>query len=395
MAMVQRAWDRAVCDLGSLFLLEGSGPERYTPAAGLPEYQALFGRDSLMTACQCGLLGPDMLRGTLLTLRRWNATAYDDRYDEQPGKIVHQHQRSPLALLGKTPFRHYYGDYTAPALFLIGLASDFAWTGDAGLIRSTDEEITRTLTWMDRDGDLDGDGLYEYQTRAGNWGIKNQGWKDSAQAILYPDGRTVPDPIALIEIQGAYYAAKRLMGLAYRAISEAARGTALLEQAAALKRRVNERFWLPDEQYVALALDPDKKPVRTIACDPGQALIYGVLDRDKAQAVARRLLAPDLFSGWGVRTLSSGHPAYNPLSYHLGSVWPLANAMIAAGLKLYGFIPELHALAKGLFEATGLFDLGRLPETFGGHPRDASTPIPASIRRRVPRRPGRPARLFR
>ncbi|MFO1432734.1 MAG: glycogen debranching N-terminal domain-containing protein [Candidatus Competibacteraceae bacterium] len=281
-AMVQRAWDRAACDLGSLFLLEGNGPERYMPAAGIPEYQALFGRDSLMTAGQCGLLGPDMLRGTLLTLRRWNATAYDDRYDEQPGKIVHQHQRSPLALLGKTPFRHYYGDYTAPALFRIDLASDFAWTGDVGLIRSTDEEITRTLTWMDRDGDLDSDGWYEYQTRAGNWGIKNQGWKDSAQAILYPDGRTVPDPIALIAIQGAYYAAKRLMGLAYRAIGEAARGTALLEQAAALKRRVNEHFWLPDEQYVALALDPDKKPVRTIAGDPGQALIYGVLERDKA-----------------------------------------------------------------------------------------------------------------
>jgi glycogen debranching enzyme len=368
--LVQTAWERAAADLGSLHLLEGEGPERFTPAAGIPKYTGLFGRDTLITAWQSALLNPATLRGTLRLIAKWNAEEYDDRYDAQPGKVLHQHQLSPLALLGKNAFLHYYGDYSAAGLFLFGLANDLAHSGDKEFFLSMRDKALATLEWMDRDGDSDHDGFYEYQTRAGKLGTKNQGWKDSEQAILYPDGRVVADPIAVCEVQGLYYAAKQAMGLAFAAVGEHARATDLLAQADALKRRFNDRFWLEEEQFIALALDPDKRPVKSVASNPGGCLAYGIVDADKAQAVADRLMAPDMFSGWGIRTLSSEHPAFNPLAYHLGTVWPFENATTAYGLKRYGFDPMLHRVAKGLFDASELFHLDRLPEVFGGHQRD-------------------------
>ncbi len=368
--VVQTTWDRAAADLGSLQLLEGEGPERFTPAAGIPNYIALFGRDTLTASWQSALLNPATLRGTLRLIGKWNAREYDDTFDAQPGKVLHQRQLSPLALLGKKPFLHYYGDYSAPGLFLLGLATDLAHSGDKEFFRSMRDKALGTLEWMDRDGDLDHDGFYEYKTRAGNSGTKNQGWKDSGQAILYADGRMVADPIAVCEIQGLYYAAKQAMAVAFAAVGEHARATDLLSQADALKRRFNDRFWLEEERFIALALDPDKRPVRSIADNPGACLAYGIVDSDKAQAIADRLMAPDMFSGWGIRTLSSEHPAYNPLAYHLGTVWPFANALTGFGLKRYGFDPMLHRLARSLFDATQLFHLDRLPEVFGGHPRD-------------------------
>jgi len=367
---VQTAWDRAAADLGSLHLLEGEGPERFTPAAGIPNYTGLFGRDTLVAAWQSALLNPATLRGALRLVGKWNATEYDDRYDAQPGKVLHQRQLSPLALLGQNPFLHYYGDYSAPGLFLLGLATDLAHSGDAAFFRSMRDKALATLEWMDRDGDSDHDGFYEYQTRAGKLGTKNQGWKDSEQAILYPDGQIVEDPLAVCEIQGLYFAAKQAMALAFAAVGEHARAADLRAQADALKRRFNDRFWLEPERFVALALDPNKRPVRSIASNPGACLAYGILDADKARAVAERLMAPDMFSGWGIRTLSSEHPAYNPLAYHLGTVWPFENATTGFGFKRYGFDSMLHRLAKGLFDATELFHLDRLPEVFGGHPRD-------------------------
>ena len=367
---VQTAWDRAAADLRGLHLLEGKGEERFTPAAGIPNYTGLFGRDTLVAAWQSALLNPATLRGTLRLVGKWNAAEYDDRYDAQPGKVLHQRQLSPLALLGKNPFLHYYGDYSAPGLFLLGLADDLARSGDKEFFLSMRDKALATLEWMDRDGDADHDGFYEYQTRAGKSGTKNQGWKDSEQAILYPDGQMVEDPIAVCEVQGLYYAAKQAVALAFAAVGEHARAADLRAQADALKRRFNDRFWLAEERFIALALDPDKRPVRSIASNPGGCLAYGIIDADKAQAVAERLMAPDMFSGWGIRTLSSEHPAYNPLAYHLGTVWPFENATTGLGLKRYGFDAMLHRLAKGLFDATELFHLDRLPEVFGGHPRD-------------------------
>lgn len=368
---VQAAWDRAAADLGSLQLLEGDGPERFAPAAGMPKYSGLFGRDALMAAIQSVLLNPATLRGTLSLLGKHQARERDDRFDAEPGKILHQRELGPLELLGRTPFRHYFGDYSAPGLFLLGLATDFAATGDTEFFLAQRDKALAVLEWMERDGDRDGDGFYEYETRAGKKGIKNQGWKDSEQAILYEDGSLVRDPIATCEVQALYYAAKQALGLAFIAAGERDRGAELLASAAELKRRFNDRFWMPDKAYVALALDPEKRLVRSVASNAGQCLTYGILDTDKAAAVAARLMAPDMFSGWGIRTLSSGHPAYNPLAYHLGTVWPFANALIGFGLKRYGFTSELHRLARALFEASGLFHLDRLPEVFGGHIRDS------------------------
>jgi glycogen debranching enzyme len=373
--MVQDAWDRAVSDLGSLPLYDGQGPEIYTPAAGIPIYQALFGRDTLTTVWQAGLVSPLMLRGTLETLAHWLGSKRDDRYDEQVGRVIHQHQLSPLALLGLTPFLRYYGDYAGPGLFLIGLGWDFMLTGDRDFQRRMQPHALRVLEWMDREGDRDGDGFYEYETRAGDWGTKNQGWKDSDEAVLYLDGACVPNPIASVEIQGYYFVAKQLIGQTFLAMGDVARGLDLIRQAEDLKKRFNQAFWL-EEGALALALDAEKRQVPTIASNMGHCLACGIVDQDKAAAVAGRLMAPDMFTGWGIRTLSSLHPAYNPFAYHLGSVWPSENGSIAFGFKRYGLNGLVHDLARGLFEATLIFDENRLPEAMGGHARDRRHPHP-------------------
>lgn len=373
---VQTAWDRAAGDLRALQLGDGEGEERFTPAAGAPNYIALFGRDALVAGWQSLLLNPATLRGSLGLVGAWTATTYDPKFDAQPGKVLHQRQLGPRALSGKTPFRHYYGDHSASGLFLTTLASAFAWSGDAGFFGSFRDLALRTLDWLDRDGDLDGDGFYEYQNLAGPEGLKNQGWKDSNDAILYPDGQLVPDPIALCEIQALFYAAKRAMAAAFRCVGEDRLADDLAGQAAALKRRFNETFWMPDEGFLGLALDPAKTLVRTIASNPGDCLAYGIVDEDKAVAIADRLMRKDLYSGWGIRTLGASHPAFNPLGYHIGSVWPSSNAITARGFARYGFSQHLHTLARGLFEASRLFELSRLPELFGGHRRDADHPHP-------------------
>jgi glycogen debranching enzyme len=373
---VQAAWDRAATDLWSLQSLRGHGDEQFTPMAGIPKYTALFGRDALTAGVQSTLLNASTLQGALLSVGAWTAKETDDHFDAQPGKVLHQRQLSPLALLGKTPFLHYYGDYSAPGLYILGAALHFAHTGDRRAFDAVKDKVCATLDWMDRDGDIDGDGFYEYRTLAGKAGIKNQGWKDSSQAILYPDGSYVRDPIAVAEVQGLYYAAKQSLACVFRATGESARADDLFEQAAALKKRFNQRFWMPDERFFALALGPDKKQVKTIASNIGSCLAYGIIDEDKAQAVADRILRPDMFSGWGVRTLSSEHPAYNPLAYHLGTIWPMSNAHICFGLKRYGFNAAFHQVAKAVFDATEIFEYDRLPEVYGGHPRGKRHPHP-------------------
>ena len=211
---------------------------------------------------------------------------------------------------------------------------------------------------------------------AGKAGIKNQGWKDSSQAILDADGSFVRDPIAVAEVQGLYYAAKRALACALQMMGASGSAAELFEQAGALKRRFNAEFWMPEQRFFALALGPDKKQVKTIASNIGSCLGYGIIDEDKAQAVADRMLAPDMFSGWGVRTLSSEHPAYNPLADHLGTVWPVANAHLCFGLKRYGLNEALHKIARATFDATQIFEFDRLPEVYGGHPRGKRCPHP-------------------
>ena len=371
--VVQAAWDRAAADLASLQLQEGPGAQPHMVVAGMPNYTGLFGRDAYVAALQSTLLTPATLRGALEVITPLNATETNDDLDAEPGKVLHQRQLGPLAQLGLSPFLHYYGDQSTPGLFLLAAATEFAHTGDAAFLRSLKAALGGTLAWLRHNQDERG--FFPYQTRSTR-GVKNQGWKDSGEAVLYPDGSFVANPIAMADIQALYYAGQQALGLAFLSIGDQAEGASLLAEAAALKQRFNQAFWMPAERFFAMALDGDGHQVRSIGSEPGACLAYGIVDADKAGAVAERLLAPDLFSGWGIRTLSSEHPAYNPFAYHLGTVWPFSSAIAAFGLRRYGFDEAMFAVAEGLFAASQVFDLDRLPEVFGGHARDARHPHP-------------------
>jgi glycogen debranching enzyme len=373
---VQRAWDRAVADLGALALGDGATDAELTiPAAGLPLYGTLFGRDALTAAGQSLIASPVLAEGALRLLARYLGTKEDPFYDEQPGRVPQQVRDDPLALLGLTPWLHDYGDYAAPCAFLVLLGSHHLVVGDPEFTRELLEPARRVLDWLDQRADLDGDGFPEYKTRSPK-GQRHQGWKDAGNAVVYQDGRQVEPPIASCEIQGYWYAAKLLMAEVFLALGEPSRAFELFRQAEDLKHRFNERFWMPDERFIAFALDAQKQQVKSIVSNAGHCLATGIADKQHAADVVRRLLAPDMFSGWGIRTLSADHPAYNPFSYHLGSVWPVENATTAFGMKRYGFTAGCNRVAQAMFDAAALFEHHRLPETFGGHPRDARHPHP-------------------
>lgn len=374
--VVQRAWDRAVADLAALGLGQGETPAEWiVPAAGIPLYGTLFGRDALTMAGQALLLSPDLAEGALRLLARYVGSKDDDFYDEQPGRVPQQVRDDPLALLGLTPWLHDYGDYAAPCAYLVLLGGYHLTVGDNSRVREFLEPARRVLDWLDTRADLDGDGFLEYKTRS-PVGQTHQGWKDSGDAVRYADGRPAEPPVAACEMQGYWYVAKLLMAEVFLALGEPARAFELYRQAADLKERFNERFWLPDERFYAFALDADKQPVRSVASNVGHCLATGIIAAEHAADVVARLMAPDMFSGWGIRTVSAHHPAYNPIKYHLGSIWPSENATIAFAMKRYGFTDEANRLVQSLFEASTLFEHARLPETFGGFPRDAAHPHP-------------------
>jgi glycogen debranching enzyme len=299
----------------------------------------------------------------------------DDWRDEEPGKMIHQASDGPLAALGITPFHRYYGDYATPPDFLIMLGQYRAWTNDVDTIRTLLPAARKAIDWLDRYGDLDGDGFIEYVCRSEK-GVKNQGWKDSPDGIIDEQGNIVENPIAASELQAYWYVGLQQAALAFFSAGDRGYALDLLSRARALKQRFDRSFWLEDEGFYALALGPDKRPIRTIASNAGHLLAAGIVPSAKARRVARRLMEPDLFSGWGIRTVSSEHPAYNPFSYHLGSVWPVESGTIALGLARYGCFDELHRLAEGLFAASELFVDNALPEALGGLPRDAAHPHP-------------------
>ncbi len=371
----QRSYRRAVQDLAALALHEGGAEERSAFAAGIPFYQNLFGRDLLTTGWQALLATPALLRSAVLVCERYQGIKNDDFRDEQPGRIIQQVRTGPLNLLQLNPRGRYYSDYASPADFLVALGQQFMWTGDRDILRAHLPAAERVLHWLDACADLDGDGFYEYQTRSPQ-GDRNQGWKDSERAIPESDGTDAPLPIATCEVQGYVYAGKQQLGAALLALGKLRQGTRLLREAAELKRRFNRAFWMPEEGYLALALDGQKRQVGSVASNAGHCLATGIVDREHAPAIAGRLMAPDLFSGWGVRTLSADHPAYNPFSYHLGSVWTVEQATIAFGLKRYGFGQHANALAQGSFELADRYQLHRLPEAVGGQQRDRAHPVP-------------------
>lgn len=356
---------RSLKDLRALYTTMDSGS---VLAAGIPWYVATFGRDSLLASHQMLMIDPHIAREALALLARHQGTKDDPWRDEEPGKILHELREGELARSGEVPHTPYFGSVDSTPLFLMLLAQYFRWTGDLEFVESLLGNAEAALRWIDEYGDMDGDGFVEFHTRSPK-GIRNQGWKDSYDSISHADGTMAQPPIALVEVQGYVYMAKERMADVFEALGKPQRAAGLRAQAAELKRKFNEAFWMEEENFFAGALDRDKRQVGSIVSNPGHALYSGIVDDDKAQAVARRLLAPDMFSGWGIRTLSKSAAAYNPMSYHNGSVWPHDNALIAAGLKRYGFVRGTNRVATALFDASTYADYMRLPELFCGFTR--------------------------
>jgi glycogen debranching enzyme len=363
---IYRFYRQSVDDMGALRLYEHEEmDEVWVPAAGVPWFVALFGRDSLIAGLQNMLVNPTFARGALRTLARWQATEFDDWRDAEPGKILHELRVGELAHFHRVPHTPYYGTADATPLYLVTLHEAWRWLGDAELVRRHRDVALRCLEWIDRYGDLDGDGFQEYRTRSPR-GYENMGWKDSGDAVVYPDGRQVKQPKALCELQGYVYDAWLRMAEVFEALGESGRAVQLRDKAADLQRRFEAAFWCEDLGFYALCLDPDKQPVRVVASNAGHLLWSGIAGPERAARVVRRLLEPDMWTGFGIRTLSSENPAYNPFSYQLGSVWPHDNGIIALGFKRYGFATEVGRLARDVSEAASHFASHRVPELYAG-----------------------------
>jgi glycogen debranching enzyme len=366
---VALAYRQAVEDMTVLRLCAAdAADERCVVAAGIPWFATLFGRDSLIISLQTLPVTKQFAPAVLRALAALQATEVDDWRDAQPGKIPHEIRYGELAHFNQVPHTPYYGTADATALFLIALHETYRWTGDRGLVGELLPSAERALEWIDRYGDLDGDGFQEYQRRAPR-GIRHQGWKDSGEAVVDEDGRGVQPPVALVELQGYVYDARRRMAELYEDFGNPRRAAALRQAAEALRAQFAEAFWWPAEGTYYFALDGAKRPVRSVVSNAGHALWSGIAPAAQAHGVAARLTAPDMFSGWGVRTLSSAHPAFNPFGYQVGAVWPHDNSLIALGLKRYGHVDAALGIAHAVFDAAAHFHAHRLPELFAGLPR--------------------------
>lgn len=365
-----RLYRQSVDDMGALRLrARDLPPNQWVATAGVPWYVSIFGRDSILAALQCLPVHAGFALGALTKLAELQAREIDDAHDAQPGKIPHEIRFGELAHFHKIPHTPYYGTADATPLYLVLLHETWKWLGDDALLREHRDTALRCLAWIDDYGDLDGDGFQEYLTRAPQ-GYPNQGWKDSFDAIVYPDGRQVEQPKALCELQGYVFDAWMRMAEVFDALGEGSRATELRAKAAALQERFEARFWCEDAGIYALTLDPGKHPVPSVASNMGHCLWSGIATRAHAGRVTQRLLQPDMWSGWGIRTLSAQNPAYNPHSYQLGSVWPHDNSIIALGMKRYGFDAEAAKVAGGIFDAGRFFTGYRLPELFAGLQRE-------------------------
>ncbi|HEX4196534.1 MAG TPA: glycogen debranching N-terminal domain-containing protein [Caulobacteraceae bacterium] len=369
---VYRLYRQAVEDIASLRLpTDETGPHEFVPAAGVPWFVALFGRDTLITSLQAAMSYSRFARATLTALGAWQAKARDDERDAEPGKIMHELRLGELAHFKLIPHTPYYGTADATPLYLILLHHTWRCLGDLDLVKQHLETAEGCLSWIDNYGDRDGDGFQEYQTRSSH-GYENQSWKDAGEAIVYPDGTLVKGPKALCELQGYVYDAWRRMAEVFEALGKPDRARMLNEKAELLYRRFNEAFWDEESGFYALALDGDKKPVLSVASNPGHLLWSGIVPPERAERVVRRLMAPDMWSGWGIRTLSSDHPAYNPMAYQTGSVWPHDNGLIALGFRRYGFAAEAARIARDISGAVSFFTLHQAPELYAGIHRSAT-----------------------
>jgi glycogen debranching enzyme len=374
---IESDWDplphvrrRSLVDLAALrFYPDESDPTASVPAAGLPWFMALFGRDSVITSYQALPFVPELAATTLRVLAKHQGTKEDRYREEEPGKLLHELRFGELTVFGERPHSPYYGTYDTTPLYLVLLDEYERWTGDTDLVRELEGSGRAALRWLDEHGDRDGDGYLEYE-RNDESGLENQCWKDSWNSILYRDGTLSSTPRATCEIQGYLYDAKvRTARLAREVWDDHELADRLEAEAAELKHRFNEDFWLADREFFALALDGEKKPVDSLTSNIGHLLWSGIVDDDKAEAVVRHLMSDALFSGWGIRTMAVGEGGYNPIEYHNGTVWPHDNSLIAAGLARYGYRDEANLIAMAILDAATYFRY-RLPEVFAGYPRE-------------------------
>jgi glycogen debranching enzyme len=375
-AVVQSALFHATHDLAALRLPDlDHGNHSWVTAAGLPIYVALFGRDTLTAGWQASVLSTSMARGALRELPKWQGKIENDWRDEQPGRMLHEAHTGPLAKLNYNPRARYYGAATTSSFYPVVVSELWHWTGNKNEIKSMLGAALRGLAWKDKYTDRFGDGFYDYETRSSQ-GNRNQGWKDSDDAIVYEDGRQVDPPISTCEEQAFVYVAKQRMSEMFWFLGDHNEARRYFHEAAELKKRFNDAYWMPDKKFFALGLDAKRSQIKSISSNPGHLLACGIVDKELVRCVAARLLKSDMFSGWGIRTLSSNHPAYDPYSYHRGSVWPVEHGSFAMGMMRFGLIQELHTIARAIFEASTLFDYNRLPECFSGHARDDEHPFP-------------------
>ncbi len=364
---LNRLLDRSAADLD---LLQTSFPEGSLPAAGIPWFVAPFGRDSLIVGLQTLHLAPGRAASTLRVLAALQGVREDPVTEEEPGKILHEMRYGEMARLREIPHTPYYGSVDATPLFLLLFAETVAWTADDGLYDELLPNARRACEWIERFGDLDDDGLVEYRRGPADGSrIVHQGWKDSHDSLHHRDGRAVAGPVALVEVQGYVVAAYRRLAEVVSVRGDGSWAEALAARSEALRRSIEERFWLADEGFYAQALDGEKTPVRAITSNPGHPLFCRVPSPERAAVVAERLLRPDLDSGWGIRTLGATMPTYNPMSYHNGSVWPHDNSLAAAGLFAYGHAEAGQRVARSLVAAGSSEPLARLPELYCGFPR--------------------------
>jgi glycogen debranching enzyme len=357
---------RSIYDLRILMEMLPTGP---FPVAGIPWYAVPFGRDSLITALQTLMFDPQIAVGTLRFLGQYQGKTSNDWNEEEPGKILHELRGGEMSILREMPHVPYYGSVDSTPLYIMLFCETMKWLNSRALYEELLPKIKAALSWIDEYGDRDGDGFIEYHCH-NERGVRNQGWKDNITSLQFRNRQMPEPPIALCEAQGYVYAAK--MGLAdvVEAQGEEQWAANLRAEAAILKKKFNEKFWMPDDKFVAQALDRDKTQVPTITSNPGHCIWTGILDKDKIEPVVRRLLAEDMSSGWGIRTVSTDEPTYNPMSYHNGSVWPHDNSIIAAGLKAAGYEDEANVIVSQIFAASQRFRYFRLPELFCGFQQD-------------------------